>query len=340
MRLSDFDFVLPPELIAQSPAHPRDSARLLVLNRDTGEVMHRVFRDLPEHIRPADVLVLNETKVIPARLKARRPTGGAVEVLLLRPQPNGAWEALIKPARRVRVGARLVFAPGVLEGVAGERTPTGTRMLMLEHRGDLLPILERVGEMPTPPYITRPLDDPRDYQTVFARIEGAVAAPTAGLHFTEELLAGIQRRGVPVARLTLHVGLGTFRPVKTDDVARHHMDAEFYEISPAAAEIVNGARARGGRIIAVGTTSVRALEAASGEDGVVRAGRGSTSLFITPGYRFRATNALITNFHLPRSTLLMLVSAFAGRERLLAVYADAIRRRYRFYSFGDAMLVL
>lgn len=340
MRVADFDFTLPPDLIAQSPARPRDAARLLVLDRTTGARAHRIFRDLPKYLRPADVLVLNDTKVLPARLRGRRPAGGAVEVLLLRATPHGAWEALVKPGRRVRRGDRLTFVPGVLEGVVGERTHGGTRLIALEHRDDLVPILQRIGEMPTPPYITRRLDDPQDYQTVFARTPGAVAAPTAGLHFTHALLEEIARCGVETATLTLHVGLGTFRPVKVDEVARHRMDPEVYEISAETAAIVNRARWRGGRVVAAGTTCVRALESAAAPDGTVRAGSASTNLFITPGYRFRITGALVTNFHLPKSTLLMLVSAFAGRERLLEIYAEAVRERYRFYSFGDAMLIV
>lgn len=340
MRLSDFDFALPAALIAQAPARPRDTARLLVLDRATGQLAHRVFRDLPEFLRPADVLVLNDTRVLPARLRARRASGGPVEVLLLRPASGTTWEALVRPGRRIPPGARLVFAPGELEGVVGERTDAGTRMIALEHAGDLRPILERLGEMPTPPYIRRRLEDPHDYQTIYARVEGAVAAPTAGLHFTERVLAEVRRRGVAVVFLTLHVGRGTFRPVRVEDVTRHQMDAEVFEIGPPAAAAINAAGPRGGRIVAVGTTCVRALESAAGEDGTIRPGRGSTNLFITPGYRFRAVGAMVTNFHLPKSTLLMLASAFAGRERLLAAYAEAIQEHYRFYSFGDAMLIL
>jgi len=340
MRLSDFDFPLPRQLIAQTPARPRDSSRLLVLDRETGRIAHRVFRDLPGFLRSNDILILNETKVLPVRLRGRRPTGGAVEVLLLRPQSDGVWEARVKPGGRIREGVRLVFLPGVLEGIAGPRTPAGTRMIALEHRDDLLAILDRIGEMPTPPYIERPLDDPGDYQTIYAKVGGAVAAPTAGLHFTQPLLDAIREQGVATAFITLHVGLGTFRPVKADDVAAHRMDAEYYVIPVEAAQAINRARRGGGRLIAVGTTSVRALESAVQQDGTIPPGRAWTSLFITPGHQFRATDALITNFHLPRSTLLMLVSAFAGRERILAAYAEAIRERYRFYSFGDAMLIL
>lgn len=340
MKLSDFDYDLPRHLIAQSPARPRDSSRLLVLSRQTGAIEHRVFRDLPDYLRSGDVLVLNNTKVLPVRLRARRATGGEVEVLFLRRLAGAQWEALVRPGRRVRAGAHLVFAPGVLEGTAGPRTASGTRTITLEHQGDLRPILERIGEMPVPPYIERRLDDPADYQTVYAEREGAVAAPTAGLHFTPMLLEEIGRRRVEVVFLTLHVGIGTFRAVETEDITAHRMEAECYEVRAEAARTINDARPGGGRIVVVGTTGVRALESVGGDDGAVRAGSGWTDLCITPGFRFRATDALVTNFHLPRTTLLMLVSAFAGRERILAAYAEAIRREYRFYSFGDAMLIL
>jgi len=340
MRLSDFDYALPRHLIAQAPARPRDSARLLVFFKETGAMAHRIFRDLPEYLRPGDVLVLNDTKVLPVRLRARRATGGEVEVLLLRPRSGPVWDALLKPGRRVREGERLVFAPGVLEGRAGPRTSTGIRAIALEHGGDLRPILERIGEMPVPPYIERRLDDPNDYQTVYAEKEGAVAAPTAGLHFTPALLEAMRRRGVGVAFLTLHVGLGTFRAVETENISAHRMEPECYEIGTDAAKAVNDTRARGGRIVVIGTTGVRTLESAVGDDERVQAGSGRTDLFITPGFRFRVTDALVTNFHLPRTTLLMLVSAFAGRERILAVYEEAIRNEYRFCSFGDARLIL
>jgi S-adenosylmethionine:tRNA ribosyltransferase-isomerase len=340
VKLSDFDYVLPRHLIAQTPARPRDTARLLVLDRATGRVEHRTFRDLPDYLRPEDALVLNDTRVLPVRLRARRPTGGEVEVVLVRRGGDGAWEALMRPGRRVRDGARLVFVSGVLEGTAGPRTASGLRLITLEHKEDLRAILTRVGEMPVPPYIERPLDDPNDYQTVYAGRDGAIAAPTAGLHFTDALLQAIRRRGVPIAFLTLHVGPGTFRPVESEEIEMHRMDAEYYEVGAEAAAAVNDARARGGRIIVAGTTGVRSLESVVGEDRTVRAGGGWTDLFIFPGFRFRATDALITNFHLPRTTLLMLVSAFAGRERVLAAYAEAMRAGYRFYSFGDAMLIL
>ncbi|MHB8731688.1 MAG: tRNA preQ1(34) S-adenosylmethionine ribosyltransferase-isomerase QueA [bacterium] len=338
LRLSDFDYELRRDLIAQAPARPRDSSRLLVLRRDTGAVAHRIFRDLPEYLRPGDVLVLNDTKVLPVRLRGRRATGGEVEVLLLKPS-DGRWEALVRPGRRLRPGTRLSFGGGAIEVTIGEPTEQGTRFVTLHHTGDLRAALERAGEMPVPPYIERPLDDPADYQTVYADREGAVAAPTAGLHFTPALLDAVRSRGARVAFVTLHVGLGTFRGVEVEDVTRHRMDAENYELNAEAAAVINGARAAGGRVVVVGTTVVRTLESIASDEGTVAAGRGSTELFITPGFRFRATDALVTNFHLPRTTLLMLVSAFAGRERILAAYAEAIRLGYRFYSFGDAMLI-
>lgn len=339
MRLSDFDYPLPRHLIAQVPARPRDSARLLVLDRGTGDVQHRTFRDLADYLRAGDVLVLNDTKVLPVRLRARRPTGGRVEVVLVRRRGDGRWEALMRPGR-IRDGARLVFAPGVLEGTVGPRTAAGTRLITLDSREDLRAVLERVGEMPVPPYIERPLDDPGDYQTVYAATDGAIAAPTAGLHFTNGLLQVLRRRGVQIAFLTLHIGPGTFRPVEEDDVAAHRMDAEYFEVGPGAAAAMNAARACGGRIIVAGTTGARTLETVVGDDGTIRAGSGWTDLYIRPGFQFRATDALITNFHLPRTTLVILVSAFAGRERILAAYAEAVRAGYRFYSFGDAMLIL
>jgi len=340
MKLSLFDYDLPRRLIAQTPAHPRDSARLLVLSRDTGTIDHRIFRDLPEYLRANDVLVLNDTRVLPARLWGRRANGARTEVLLLRPVTGPQWEALIRPSRRLRDGARLVFAEDMLEGIAGPRTASGTRLITLEYHGDLKRILERIGEVPIPPYIRRAPDDPNDYQTVYAQRDGAVAAPTAGLHFTPALLEAVRRRGVAVVFLTLHVGLGTFRPVDADEVERHRMDAESYEVSGACARTINAARSRGGRIVVVGTTGVRALESAADEGGIVRPAAATTDLFITPGYRFRATDALVTNFHLPRTTLLMLTSALAGRERILAAYGEAVRKEYRFYSFGDAMLIV
>ena len=340
MRLGDFDYDLPRDRIAQSPAAPRDSARLLVLRRvGEGEIAHRRFRDLPDLLRPQDVLVLNNTRVLPARLRGRRDGGGPVELLLLRPLDDAVWEALVRPGRRVREGQRLVFGDGVLQATAGPRTERGSRLVTLSSDRDLHTVLGEVGQMPVPPYIERPLDDPESYQTVYAERDGAVAAPTAGLHFIRALLQAVRARGVALAVVTLHVGIGTFRAVETDDVTSHRMDAEWYEVSGAAADAVNEARARGGRVVVVGTTGVRTLESVAEDDGRVRPGSGWTELFITPGFRFRVTDALITNFHLPRTTLLMLVSAFAGRERVLAAYETAVRAGYRFYSFGDAMLI-
>jgi S-adenosylmethionine:tRNA ribosyltransferase-isomerase len=332
--------VLPRHLIAQRPARPRDNSRLLVLRRETGAVEHRVFRNLPEYLRPGDVLVLNNTKVLPVRLRTRRATGAEVEVLLLRPV-GVQWEALVRPGRRLRPGTHLSFGGGAVGITVGGSTEQGTRFVDVRPQGaDLLAALERIGEMPVPPYIERPLDDPRDYQTVYAEREGAVAAPTAGLHFSPELLEALRARDVGVQCVTLHVGLGTFRSVEAEDVTQHRMDAEWYEVTPETAAAINGARSRGGRAVVVGTTVVRTLESAAGDDGTIAPGSGGTQLFITPGFRFRATDVLVTNFHLPRTTLLMLVSAFAGRERILAAYAEAIRLGYRFYSFGDAMLIL
>jgi S-adenosylmethionine:tRNA ribosyltransferase-isomerase len=336
MRLEDFDYPLPAELIAQRPAEPRDSSRLLVVHRADGRLEHRVFREIGAYLRPGDVLVVNDTRVIPARLRGRRPgTGGAVELLLLRPAGGGGWEALVRPGRRLKPGAVVHVGPGVPVEIA-DWLPGGRRLVRLADGGDLRALMAAAGEMPLPPYIRRPLDDPAHYQTVFAREDGAVAAPTAGLHFTPGLLDGLRAQGVVVVALTLHVGLGTFQPVVVEDIARHRMDPEHYAIGEDAAAAIN---ARRGRLFAVGTTTVRALETAAA-DGTVRPGAGWTGLFITPGYRFRVVEALVTNFHLPRTTLLMLVCAFAGRELTLSAYREAVRERYRFYSFGDAMLIV
>lgn len=299
-----------------------------------------MFRDLPDFLRSGDVLVLNNTKVLPVRLRTHRATGAEVEVLLLK-AVGEQWEALVRPGRRLRPGTRLSFGGGAIEITIGAPTERGTRLVtVVPSAGDLRAALDRAGEMPVPPYIEGPLRDPNDYQTVYAEREGAVAAPTAGLHFTPALLEAIRARGVRVVFVMLHVGLGTFRGVEVEDVTRHRMDAEYYEVGLDTAAAINQARSQGGRAVAVGTTVVRTLESVAREDGTIAPGAGPTELFITPGFRFRATDALVTNFHLPRTTLLMLVSAYAGRERILAAYAEAIRLRYRFYSFGDAMLIL
>lgn len=348
MHLSDFDYALPSELIAQHPASPRDSARLLVLRRTDGGIEHRIFRDLAGYLRPPDVLVLNDTRVIPARLQGRKRTGGAVEVLLLRPAAERhagreTWEALVRPGRRVRRGTRVAFGgppSGSLHGEVVASRPDGIRLVAFEGEQPVPESIRRIGAPPLPPYIREPLRDPEDYQTVYAAADGAVAAPTAGLHFTPELLQRIRSSGVHTATLTMHIGVGTFRPITADDPTQHRMDAEWYQVPAEAADAINAARHAGGRIIPVGTSAVRTLETVTGEDGVVRPASGWSHLYIVPGHRFHAVDALITNFHLPKTTLLMLVSALAGRERILQAYAEAVRERYRFYSFGDAMLIL
>ncbi len=337
-RLVDFDYALPPDLIAQRPASPRDASRLLVLERATGRIAHRIFRGIGEFLRPGDVLVLNDTRVLPARLRGRRRgSGGAVEVLLLRPAADGAWESLVRPGRRIRPGTIVEVGPDASAVEIGERLPGGRRAVRVPSGEPMMDLMRRAGEAPLPPYIRRPVNDPGDYQTVYARVDGAVAAPTAGLHFTPELLERLRDQGVEIVTLTLHVGPGTFQPVLVDDVREHRMEGEHYAITADAAGVIDACR---GRVVAVGTTAARALETVALPDGRVSAGSGWTDLFILPGFQFRAVQALATNFHLPRTTLLMLVSAFAGREIILRAYAEAIRERYRFYSFGDAMLIL
>jgi S-adenosylmethionine:tRNA ribosyltransferase-isomerase len=347
MDLSDFDYQLPDELIAQYPRPHRGESRLLVLHRETGAIEHRAFADLDGYLRPGDALVINETRVVPARLLgAREGTGGKAEILLVRDLGQGRWQFLIKPSRRARPGAVLVFGDGRLRCEILERIGPGEWVGQFSSREDLKPVLEELGQVPLPPYIRRSPEknDRERYQTVYARQDGAVAAPTAGLHFTEELLEGISGRGVEIVPILLHVGPGTFRPVKSTDITRHRMEAEFYRISPAAAGSIGRARQRGGRVVVVGTTAVRALESSAAKAPVGTAelspGEGWTDLFIYPSFQFRICDALITNFHLPRSTLLMLVSAFAGRELVLRAYREAVREKYRFYSYGDAMLIL
>lgn len=344
MKVADFDYHLPEELIAQQPVEPRDSSRLLVLHRATGRREHRIFRDLPEYLRPGDALVLNDTKVMPARLVGERAgTGGRAEVLLLRPVPGAAgyvWETLVRPGKKLRPGTRVLFGGGKLEAVVRDVTPAGGRVVEFFCAGDFQQVLEELGRMPLPPYIKEELADPDRYQTVYARHWGSAAAPTAGLHFTPELLDRIAAMGVHIAYLTLHVGLGTFRPVQVEEVEEHHMHSEYYRVDPEVAATLNAARRAGGRIIPVGTTVVRTLETVTTPEGEVQPGEGWTDIFIYPGYRFKAADALITNFHLPKSTLIMLVAAFAGRELVLETYAEAVRLRYRFFSFGDAMLIL
>lgn len=343
MRVADFDYELPPELIAQEPAERRDRSRLLVLHRDGGRLEHRRFADLSEYLRPGDCLVLNDTRVIPARLLGRKAgSGGQVEVLLLEPRGGRTWEAMVRPGRRARSGAVIEFGAGQLVGKIRRVQEDGVRLVEFEHEGNFRSLLEDLGQAPLPPYITRPADagDAERYQTVYARENGAVAAPTAGLHFTQELLTRIGSSGVIVVFVTLHVGLGTFRPVQTELVEDHNMHSERFVVSGRAAARINEARERGGRVVAVGTTVVRTLESVADQDGSVRPAGGRAEEFIYPGHEFKAVDVLLTNFHLPRSTLLMLVAAFAGRQTILRAYEEAIRREYRFYSYGDAMLIL
>lgn len=342
MQVDLFDYELPPEAIAQQPVEPRDAARLLVLDRSGRRTDHRRFRDLPGLLNPGDLLVMNDSRVIPARLLGRRghPGGGRIEVLLLRRVAPDSWEALVRPGRRVPVGTTIFFGRGELVGEVVSATDFGGRVIVFAYEGDWGELLHRLGRTPLPPYIHAPLADPERYQTIYAREEGSVAAPTAGLHFTTDLFARLAASGIGTASLTLHVGLGTFRPVTAARVEEHVMHEEFYTIPEATARAVAETRARGGRVVAVGTTSVRALESSADADGRIAAGSRAAGIFIYPGYRFRAVDALITNFHLPRSTLLMLVAAFAGRERILGAYREALAEGYRFYSFGDAMLIL
>ncbi len=340
LKKSDFYFDLPKELIAQAPLEERSSSRLLVLDKKSGKTEHHVFRDILQYLQPGDCLVLNNTKVIPARLLGQKAdTGAAVEVLLLKRKDNDTWETLVKPGKKCKPGTSLVFGDGLLHAEVLETLEEGNRLVHFTYEGIFEEILDKLGEMPLPPYITHKLQDKNRYQTVYAKYEGSAAAPTAGLHFTKELLEEIEAKGVEIAYVTLHVGLGTFRPVKADNILEHHMHEEFYQITGEAAEKINAAKKNGKRIVCVGTTSCRTVESAAGEDGLVQEGCGSTEIFIYPGYRFKALDALITNFHLPESTLVMLVSALAGREQVLDAYKEAISEKYRFFSFGDAMFI-
>ena len=340
MKTSDFWYDLPEELIAQTPLAQRDSSRLLALDRVTGEVTHRHFYDILDYLKPGDCLVMNDSRVLPARLLGHRPTGGAVELLLLRDLGDKCWECLCKPGRKMQVGSEVIFGDGELTAVVTEVKEDGNRIVQFRYEGIFLEVLERLGKMPLPPYIKEELQDQDRYQTVYSREVGSAAAPTAGLHFTNELLDKVRAKGVNTAFVTLHVGLGTFRPVKADQITDHHMHSELCMISSETAELLNQTRAAGGRIICVGTTSCRNLVSQVKEDGTFEAASKWTEIFIYPGYTFRAMDGLITNFHLPESTLVMLVSAFAGREHVLAAYAEAVKERYRFFSFGDAMCIL
>ena len=340
MKTRDFWYELPEELIAQTPLQQRDSSRMMVLDRKTGEITHRHFYDILGYLNPGDCLVMNDSRVLPARLLGHRPTGGAVEILLLRDLGNKKWECLCKPGRKMQVGNEVLFGNGELTAVVTEVLEDGNRIVEFRYEGIFLEVLERLGKMPLPPYIKAELQDQERYQTVYSREVGSAAAPTAGLHFTNELLEQIRRKGVKTVFVTLHVGLGTFRPVKAEDISEHHMHSELCMISDETAEILNATKADGGRIICVGTTSCRTLESLVNEDGRFEAKSKWTEIFIYPGYQFKAMQGLITNFHLPESTLVMLVSAFAGRDHVLAAYHEAVKKEYRFFSFGDAMCIL
>ncbi len=340
MKKSDFYFDLPEELIAQTPLQKRDSSRMLHLDKQTGEIEHRHFYELPEYLREGDCLVLNDTRVLPARLLGCRSSGGGVELVLLRDLGEGRWECLSRPGRKTKPGTELSFGDGELTATVEAVAEGGNRIVQFHYDGIFLEVLERLGKMPLPPYIKEELQDAERYQTVYSRELGSAAAPTAGLHFTPELLEEIAKKGVKICYVTLHVGLGTFRPVKEDEIEDHEMHSEFCVVSPETADTVNAVKKNGGHVIAVGTTSCRTLESFTDEDGTLRPGSRWTNIFIYPGYRFKCIDALITNFHLPESTLIMLVSALAGRENILRAYETAVKERYRFFSFGDAMLIL
>ena len=339
MRTHDFYYELPQELIAQTPLQRRDQSRLMTLDRITGAIEHRHFYELPNFLKSGDCLVLNNSRVLPARLLGHRATGGAAEILLLTDKGDNLWECLVRPGKKMRTGATVTFGDGQLRATVEAVLPDGNRMVRFQYKGIFLEVLERLGKMPLPPYIKEELQDGERYQTVYSKITGSAAAPTAGLHFTSELLNQIQSMGVRLAYVTLHVGLGTFRPVQVDELETHQMHSEFCQISQEAANLINETKASGGRVICVGTTSCRTVESFANEDGTVPARSGWTDIFIYPGYRFKCLDALITNFHLPESTLIMLVSALAGREHTLAAYQEAVAQRYRFFSFGDAMLI-
>ena len=340
MKTSDFNFDLPEELIAQDPLEDRSSSRLMVLDKETGQVTHRIFHDIIDYLNPGDCLVINDTRVIPARLLGtKKDTGAGIEILLLKRRENDVWETLVRPGKKCRPGAKVVFGDGDLEAEILTVLPDGNRLVKFDYEGIFEEVLDRLGQMPLPPYITHKLKDKNRYQTVYAKYDGSAAAPTAGLHFTKELLAKIEEKGVRIARVTLHVGLGTFRPVKVENVLEHHMHSEYYHVTQEAADLINETKKKGGRIISVGTTSTRTLESVADEKGLVHPGSGDTDIFIYPGFQFKVIDCLITNFHLPESTLLMLVSALAGRDHILSAYKEAVKERYRFFSFGDAMFI-
>ncbi len=341
MQLKDFYYDLPEELIAQDPIEDRSASRLMHVDRSSGQLVHKVFKDVIDYLNEGDCLVINNTKVIPARLMGEREgTGAVIEVLLLKRRENDIWETLVKPGKKCKIGTKIIFGEGLLTGTVVDVVEEGNRLIKFEYEGIFEEILDKLGQMPLPPYITHKLQDKNRYQTVYAKHEGSAAAPTAGLHFTKELLKKIEEKGVVIANVTLHVGLGTFRPVKVDNILEHHMHSEFYMIDEAEAEKINNAKKNGKRVIAVGTTSCRTLESATDENGVLRAESRNTDIFIYPGYKFKMIDGLITNFHLPESTLLMLVSAFSSREIMLNAYEKAVEDKYRFFSFGDAMIII
>lgn len=341
MKRQDFYYKLPEELIAQDPLKDRSSSRLLVLDKESGAVSHHVFREITDYLNPGDCLVINDTRVIPARLiGTKEGTDAKIEVLLLKRRENNIWETLVKPGKKAKAGARIRFGEGILIGEVVDVVEEGNRLIQFSFEGIFEEILDELGQMPLPPYITHQLEDKERYQTVYAEHTGSAAAPTAGLHFTPELLENIEKKGVDIAKVTLHVGLGTFRPVKVEEITKHHMHSEFYQIDGEAAEKINRAKKKGGRIVCVGTTSCRTIESAADKEGYIKPCSGWTEIFIYPGYQFKVLGGLITNFHLPESTLIMLVSALAGRENVLAAYEEAVKERYRFFSFGDAMLVV
>lgn len=340
MDVKDFDYYLPEELIAQDPLEDRSSSRLMVLDKKTGEIQHKIFKDILDYLKPGDCLVLNNTKVIPARLfGVKEGTQAKIEILLLKRKENDIWETLVKPGKKAKPGTKIIFGDGLLIGEVIDVVEDGNRLIQFSYEGIFEEILDQLGQMPLPPYITHTLKDKNRYQTVYAKYDGSAAAPTAGLHFTKELLEKVKAKGVDIAEVTLHVGLGTFRPVKVENVLDHHMHSEFYMVSAEAAEKINATKDRGGRVISVGTTSTRTLESAADESGRLKECSGWTEIFIYPGYKFKLIDCLITNFHLPQSTLVMLVSALAGREHVLAAYEEAVKEKYRFFSFGDAMFI-
>ncbi|MBO8463725.1 MAG: tRNA preQ1(34) S-adenosylmethionine ribosyltransferase-isomerase QueA [Firmicutes bacterium] len=341
MKTQDFYYHLPEELIAQDPLEDRSSSRLMVLNKETGKIEHHIFKEIIEYLKEGDCLVINDTKVIPARLIGEKEgTGAKIELLLLKRKQDDVWETLVKPGKKAKPGTRIMFGNGLLVGEIIDIVEEGNRLIKFYYEGIFEEVLDQLGQMPLPPYITHQLEDKNRYQTVYAKHAGSAAAPTAGLHFTPELLKAIEQKGIKLARVTLHVGLGTFRPVKVEDVTNHHMHSEFYMITEEAARIINETKEKGGRVISVGTTSTRTLESVADERGYVKETSGWTEIFIYPGYQFKCVDALITNFHLPESTLLMLVSALAGKEHIMAAYEEAVKEKYRFFSFGDAMFLM